>query len=216
MKKIVGLTQRVDFIKSHNEFRDSLDQKWLNFISELNLFPLPLSNNLFENSLSYIRDLNVSAIVFTGGNNLCSVVKEGCSSVRDEFESILLDYAIKNNISVIGVCRGMQLINLHFAGSVENLPAHVATNHLVSKSKYAPIFWKDSFVVNSFHNYGIPLKKLASSFDVLALDKNNYVEAMKHKKLPIYGIMWHPERFEHFKEMDKLFFKKILIGENFD
>ena len=44
MIKIIGVTQRVDYIENYNERRDSLDQNWYEFCNKLNLLPIPLPN----------------------------------------------------------------------------------------------------------------------------------------------------------------------------
>ena len=62
------------------------------------------------------------------------------------------------------------------------------------------IFNKKIKTVNSFHKFGIPIKKMSNQFEVIALDKDDNVKIFKHKK-NIYGFMWHPERNKNYKEL---------------
>jgi len=64
--------------------------------------------------------------------------------------------------------------------------------------------------VNSFHNFGIPLKMMSKKFDVIALDKDKNVEIFKHKKKNILGLMWHPERNKTYNQLN-LIIKKLKI-----
>ena len=58
MIKIIGVTQRVDYIENYNERRDSLDQNWHLFFSKINYFPIlliliHLIKQLIKNSSTY-------------------------------------------------------------------------------------------------------------------------------------------------------------------
>ena len=48
--------------------------------------------------------------------------------------------------------------------------------------------------VNSYHNFGIPINLLAKSLLPVAVDKSKNVEFLRHKYLPIFCSMFHPER----------------------
>lgn len=65
--KLVGLSHRVDFIESYGERRDSIDQNWYKFISNLGMLPLPLPNLLDENTSLLLDRLNLDAVILTGG-----------------------------------------------------------------------------------------------------------------------------------------------------
>ena len=72
------------------------------------------------------------------------------------------------------------------------------------------IFFKEKFFlkknlnVNSFHNFGIPAKKMSKKFNAIATDKDNNVEIFKHRKKNIYGFMWHPERNNTYKDLSTI------------
>ena len=62
--------------------------------------------------------------------------------------------------------------------------------------------------VNSYHDYSIT--KLGKNLDIIAYTKDGSIEAFRHKKKKILGIMWHPERYHKIKEFDLQFIKKYL------
>ena len=102
----------------------------------------------------------------------------------------------------------MQVINLYFKGKQNRVYGHMRTKHKIFFKK--KIFSKKIQNVNSFHNYGIPLKKMSNKLEVIAVDRDKNVEIFKHKKKRIYGFMWHPERNKSYKELSMIM-KRLKI-----
>ena len=48
MEAYVAITQRVDFVQGHDESRDCLDQKWMQFFAEINIIPIPIMNKMSD------------------------------------------------------------------------------------------------------------------------------------------------------------------------
>lgn len=188
--KIIGLTQRVDIIKSYDERRDAIDQKWLKLCHEAGFLPLILPNHPLT-VLTLLEQIKFGGFILTGGNNLKTL--DGDAPERDEVELILLKYAIKKQIPLLGVCRGMQLIQFFFDVPLFSIKGHVNHDHFV-------FFKNQKWKVNSFHNYGTT--KTSPQLAVVARSEDGIVEKIKHKKYPIHGIMWHPERNSSFELRD--------------
>jgi putative glutamine amidotransferase len=66
------------------------------------------------------------------------------------------------------------------------------------------------YEVNSYHNYGI--KTATKELEVIAKTDDGIIEAVCHKKYPIYAIMWHPEREKNFNKNDIKFCNLIFGG----
>lgn len=197
----IGVTQRVEVIKGYYEARDCLDQRWVELLEAIDaeLVPIPNNSSCIEN---WLEKMNVDGIILSGGNDLCSIEGgQNTSLIRDQTEKSIIDFSIRKSLPVLGVCRGMQLINCYFGGVQSSIEGHVANRHsvtAVSKSEE----WNQYQNVNSFHTYGISKDELAADLGATVISDDRNVEAFEHKVEKITGIMWHPEREETFSRLD--------------
>lgn len=199
MKRIL-ISQRRDKVKSRNESRDALDVRWAKILFELGLLPIPVCSELADKE-NYIELLQPDGILLSGGNDITNEPK------RDLIESQLLDYAYRNTLPVLGVCRGMQMLNHYLSGSLVSIDHHVATRHPLQGE------WADRHnykTVNSYHNQGIYTDTLGNNLTPLATAPDQVIEAIKHDHLPWYGIMWHPEREATLNLADLALIKRIF------
>lgn len=199
----IGLTQRVLQIEGYGERRDCLDQAWTRVVESLGCTPLPLANGV-SNAETYLEGLGTEALFFTGGNDLGHLPDASSPACeRDCFEKMALEWAIKNKIPALGVCRGMQMINHFFGGELCRVSGHAAVQHIV--------FFEDkTATVNSYHDWAIPDSGLGTGLTPLAFDGFGNVEAFKGIKAPLLGIMWHPERDKDMSDLDRKLIIKLL------
>jgi len=208
----VGLTQRVDHIHEYGEYRDCLDQQWYKFFIKMGFLPIPLPNLKQEYVCSLLDELSLDAIVLTGGNNLSFVENDAkdVSELRDSFETQLFKEATKRNISILGICRGMQIINIILGGSLSKVANHVAIKHNLKSLINNEIFEKK---VNSYHRWGIANDDLSGELNAIAVDEQGNIEAFIDNTKSILGIMWHPEREKPFSQKDLNLIKKIICKQ---
>lgn len=143
------------------------------------------------------------------------------SAERDHFELLAVRYAYQLNKPMLGVCRGVQLLNVALGGTLyqdiekehetplKHLQAEyrVHPTHAVSilpGSRLHAIFGQESVHTNSFHHQSI--KEIAEGFMVSARSSDGIVEAIEKRDSPfVLGVQWHPEMMVGDPYMSKLF-----------
>ncbi|MEK7524322.1 MAG: gamma-glutamyl-gamma-aminobutyrate hydrolase family protein [Patescibacteria group bacterium] len=202
MKKLIAITQRVTIDPKTGERRDALDQNWMSFFEKIDATPL-LIPNMLQNPEKFLKLWDVAGIILSGGNDLTHLLKaKDPAPERDKTEKILIEYGLSKKIPMVGVCRGMEMLGHYFGMRISPVNGHCATRHHIKMGA-------TSRSVNSFHDYGILTDDVQKPFHIKA-SCGNVVEAFEHEKLPIVGIMWHPEREKPSSLADLRFFKKIF------
>jgi putative glutamine amidotransferase len=186
---VIALTQRV-VVDERGERRDALDQRWSRMLARVGFLPLLLPNDL-EVARELLERLRPRGILLTGGNDLAAY--GGDAPERDELELFLVEHALAHRLPLLGVCRGMQVIQHALGVALEPVAGHVAPRQRVAiggRSRW----------VNSFHRFGA--RESAPALEVWARADDGVVEAVCHKSAPLVGVMWHPERMAPFAQRD--------------
>ena len=190
----IGLTQRVEILVERDERRDCLDQAWTALLVPDGCWPVPLPNTVRDVS-GMIRDLNLDGVILTGGNDLTHVPgARNTAPHRDDFERELLTCCRRQQIPVLGVCRGLQMMVDYYGGQLVPVVGHVATRHPLVVRSPTPMPLTDRDEVNSFHDFGVKDHHLGPELQVVATAPDGSVEAIAHRTLPQWAVMWHPER----------------------
>lgn len=207
--------------------RDILENAYIKYFEDfgIKLIQIP---NISQNSELYFEELPIKAIILSGGNdvnpelyNQKPVYAMELSVFRDNTEKKLLEIGIKKDLPVLGICRGMQFINVFFGGTmIQNIKEqsiseveHVATRHTVKITDHnvSKLFGKTTIVVNSYHNQGICKEFLSPQLKAFALsEKDGIIEGIYHQNYPIAGIQWHPERPGSSIECDRMIIKAFI------
>ena len=173
-------------------------------------------------------------ILLTGGQDVDPVLYQADKSskcgeinhIRDNMDLYLLKRSIELDKSVLGICRGVQLMNVYYGGTLyQDLPSEHQSNtehhmqapydrgvHEVSisdKSLLETILGKDKIQVNSYHHQAI--KALGTELKIAAISEDNLIEAVfsdKHKFM--LGVQWHPEFLYDVDENSKRIVKAFV------
>lgn len=194
----IAVTQRVDTDNPFSERRDALDQRWTSFLNECGLVPILLPNNL-QTACQILKDINICGILLTGGNSL--KLLGGNAPERDGLENHLIGYAQNKSLPLLGVCRGMQVIQNHFGVVLSQVSGHVC-------SKQNILVNGEPRVVNSYHEFGTT--ETTKDLCVWAMAEDGVIKALSHRHYPFHGIMWHPEREDVFHKQDINLFCEVF------
>ena len=195
--KLAYVSQRVDTHLDYKERRDALDQRLVELLWKAGCIALPISNHQ-EVGAELLKICPPDVIFLSGGNS--PNIYGGTAPERDKLDILLLDYAVKNKIPLLGCCRGMQSVVLYFGGTLHKVNGHVATRHIVNGDI--------SREVNSYHQ--LTPKQLPDTLISAGCSIDGEIEYIKHKNLPIEGIMWHPERESIFDERDMALIRRLF------
>jgi len=196
--KAVGVTQRVSVDPAYGERRDCLDQAWTKFLVACGLLPVLLPN-VTDAALALCERSGIAGLVLTGGNDLAEL--GGDAPERDAVENALLDFAERRGLPVLGVCRGMQMIQRRFTIPLCRVEGHVARRQTIRIDG-------ERQEVNSYHHFGAFDSR--PPLEAWAVADDGVVKAIRHSAEPVTGIMWHPERFAPFSPADVLLFRKVF------
>ncbi len=198
--KKIAVTQRLILNDSYYEIREALDIEWGALFQTLNFLPivLPIEYD-FE---KYFKTIGIDGILLTGGNDLNSLKPSATSLQRDVFEKGLIDYGIKNDIPILGVCRGMQLIAEYFGSSFKKVEGQVAIKHTLRVNKESKYFNELIKLdkVNSYHDYAV--FDVPDELLISATDESGIIKSIEHRQYKIFGQMWHNEREVPFDERE--------------
>lgn len=191
----VAITQRVAIVPAYGERRDCLDQAWPKFLETCGLLALAVPN-VPSMALRLCQAAEVDGLILTGGNDLTEL--GGDAPERDQTESALLDWACAQQLPVIGVCRGMQLIQRRYGVPLERVEGHVTPDQTIRIEG-------ERRRVNSYHCFGA--RETRAPLDVWAVADDGVIKAVRHPRERILGIMWHPERTSPFCASDLELFR---------
>ena len=128
---------------------------------------------------------------------------------RDETELAFAEAFIEAKKPILGVCRGLQTLNVALGGTLyQDIPSQLGlthasgTTHVIENAEGSELFrfYGKHCVVNSFHHQAV--KDLAPGLEVTAASEyGNVVEAFRHKELPIVAYQFHPERMRGEKRV---------------
>lgn len=208
---IKALISQRELVNQYGGLSDSLEKEYVDYFSGLGITVFPVSN--FGN-VDELFSLDWDLIILTGGGILpqryYNYARAGARQEhRDVVEKKLIKTGIEKNIPILGICRGMQMINSCLGGmtsSFEKCPVQrrVKESHLI-------LFDGQELLVNSYHNDGLYIGDLARGLEVVALDPdNNTVEAFSNGKGKILGIQWHPERDGNCPEVQEWIKENVL------
>lgn len=163
------------------------------------------------NDASTIREYAQMAdgLILTGGGDIDPQIygeqkEKACVEihrVRDEFEISLTNEMLLLDKPILGICRGMQVINVTLGGTLWQDFDVVVHAHICAKTpihdirlsdKMRDIIGCDTILTNSYHHQSV--KSLGMGLTAVAFSADGHIEAVYGEDYPfLCGIQWHPE-----------------------
>ncbi len=198
----IAIIQRLgDFEEPPFNVRYYLYNCFRQMFDELDVLLIPVVS---EKHLDEVAEL-CDALVITGSPNDVhpkyfgeEVIPEKIAAPFDEFQMVKnsVDEFTKRNKPILGICAGIQELNVIFGGTLnQRIPNHAMKEHdrhivkLEKDSFLYKAFGEESVPVNSFHSQS--LKDVAPGFKVTARAEDGTIEGMERGN--IIAVQWHPE-----------------------
>lgn len=190
---------------------------------------LPMSND--EDAIEACLKV-CDGLILTGGvdiHPLCyqQDVHRLCGEIdvfRDEFEYKLLKKAVALNLPILGICRGHQMLNVYFGGTLFQditLKSKEVIQHVqlgsrgqgcqfinVTKESLLYEVLGEKGYVNSYHHQAVD--RVADGFKVTAYANDGIIEAIEHTSKKMYGVQFHPEVTHYEDEKMLAIFKEFI------
>ena len=145
---------------------------------------------------------------------------------NDLFEMNFLRAARTAHKPILCVCRGMQVLNVTFGGTlIQDIPTQIpgALRHMqipvdreepthsvdIQKNTYLyEVYGTETILTNSFHHQCI--QEVAPGFSVSAKARDGVIEAIEAKEERILGVQWHPEEMVHSRPEHFGLFRQLV------
>lgn len=191
--------------------------------------------------LPLINDINIltdqlsacDGLLLPGGNDINPLAYSELPMPLLEYYNDLVDWyhinlakkAFELNIPILGICRGCQIINVAFGGTLyqdisyatkspllHHQPSHLSDKcHpiIIDENSIISEVFGNSYIINSAHHQAI--KDIAPNFKKTAVSPDGIIEAIEIKSNTfIVGIQWHPEMMASYDTATKYLFKKFI------
>lgn len=191
----IGITTRTDIL-DHKK-RIYLNSSYLSWLKKTGHEVLLICENTPISLILKYCDL----LIIAGGYDIHPSFYDGVLDETythydkdiDLFDFTLLDAFVKAHKPVLGICRGIQIINVYFHGTLFlDIDYHMNQEHTIHFHKNAILFhyYSSPIKVNSFHHQAID--KVGDFINIEAISNDGIIEAISYEDF-IIGVQWHPE-----------------------
>lgn len=230
MKKVL-LTTSLSLDEDNNIYL-RVKNEYVKAIEKAGGFPIVLPITEDDKIIEEYLDI-ADALIFSGGEDVNPNLYDadfhpsvqGVSFERDDFEVKLFKKAFEKKIPILGICRGMQLINVAMGGDLyQDINSEVigSTGHSFPKDLSRGIlkvktlensrmrkFFGEEVLVNQYHHQSV--KNIAKDFIATAKSRDGIIEAMEYTgDQYINCVQFHPESLINYDPRFLQIFKELI------
>lgn len=232
-KPVIGLCSSYE--KDENNDRIFLNHAYLEAIRHFGGMPLVIPAEAGEEEQAFLL-AQCDGLVLTGGDDIDPTLygetilndTVNTAPVRDAGEPRLIRLAQELDLPILGICRGIQILNVCFGGSLyQDIPAQLSTpiKHSMEKPYHrtchdclvtpgSPLaVWtgRETIGINSHHHQSV--KDVAPGFQVMGRCADGVVEAIyKPDAKFLCAVQWHPEKIWHIEETSAKVFEAFIAA----
>lgn len=214
-------------------------QSYYEAISETGAVPVivpPLTR--FDALEEWLREIRVDRVLLSGGADVNPILYGEkplpalgrVSDQRDTYELGLLKVAMERRVPVLGICRGLQVVNVAFGGTLvqdmasqlgeefrlhdQSQPTEVPVHEVdfTEGSVVARLFGANRLEVNSHHHQCV--ERVGHGLAVTGKSPDGIVEAVEAVDYPVFAVQFHPERMLKTVPAMRLFFSNWVAYGN--
>ncbi|HUF49915.1 MAG TPA: gamma-glutamyl-gamma-aminobutyrate hydrolase family protein [Longimicrobiales bacterium] len=216
----VALTTSIDDVAGpHARPSIFLYTSYIDALQQIGVAPVLVTPAHGSAALAALMD-SCCGLVLTGGEDVDparygeapSPALGAVQPARDEMEFAALGCALERAMPIFGICRGAQVINVHFGGTLyQDIATERPTDLLHEQTEpwdrrthnatveahtlLHGILGDARLFINSFHHQAV--KQVGRELRIAAMAEDGLIEAIEHREYPwLLGVQWHPERNE--------------------
>jgi GMP synthase (glutamine-hydrolysing) len=155
-------------------------------------------NILFEIQTPHLLNLN---LLKNYGFVILSGRRQNEKKIN-EINSKIIIYSIKNNIKLLGICYGAEILALTLGGTIRKISSLQKGNETINVLRENLI---SSDSLNVFESHGFEISKLPDKLIPIAESNNCKYEIIQYEKKPIFGTQFHPEMSSDGHDLIKKF-----------
>jgi putative glutamine amidotransferase len=227
---IIGVTSNLTPAKDGKTAVISVGEAYIQSVLRAGGLPFVIPVGLTADELPVLLS-RLDGLLLTGGGDIDPSLFDGAEhprvydidARRDDLEIRLVQMATEKGVPFLGICRGIQVINVALGGTLytdladqfscalkhDNYPdiprgylAHAVS--VTEESRLEVILGGSSFQVNSLHHQG--LNRLAQNLTAAAFSPDRLIEAVELAGHPFgIGVQWHPEWLQEQEPQRQLF-----------
>ncbi len=137
--------------------------------------------------------------IITGGDDVDpnlyfqeNINSNGICYENDKLDLMVIEHAYKNNKPLLGICRGIQILNVYFKGTLkQHYDGHMNTVHKLVEVIKPRLFEIKNKIVNSYHHQIIDV--VGNELVVTYKSSDGIVEVIEHVSKNIIAVQYHPE-----------------------